>query len=155
MSDLSDLYQELILDHSRSPRNLRRPSNPTASAKGDNPLCGDKITVFLTLEGGRVADAAFEGRGCAISMASASLMTDAVKGKTVEEAEALFQKFQAMVTGKSGAGNHDGGEIDRLSALSGVQAYPMRVKCATLCWHTMSSALAHPGATVSTEKLEA
>jgi nitrogen fixation NifU-like protein len=152
MSELADLYQEIILDHSRSPRNLRRPPGHTASAKGDNPLCGDMVTVFLTLDGDRVADAAFEGRGCAISIASASLMTETVKGKTVEEAMAIFRRFQGMVTGKSGIEDRDGGEIDRLSALSGVQSYPMRVKCATMCWHTLSSALARPGADVTTEK---
>jgi nitrogen fixation NifU-like protein len=152
MSDLADLYQEIILDHSRSPRNQRRMPEPTSTAKGDNPLCGDRITIYLKLDDDKVVDVAFEGRGCAISLASASLMTETVKGKTVAEATALFRRFLDLVTGKGDEG--DGEDMERLSALSGVREYPMRVKCATLCWHTMASAMADTGGTVTTERPE-
>ena len=141
MSDLRDLYQEVILDHSRQPRNFRRPDQANREARGDNPLCGDKVTVFLTIEDGKVADVGFQGRGCAISMASASLMTDIIKGKTEAEARALFESFHDEMTGKSACHGAAAGELDKLTVLSGVREYPMRVKCATLSWHTLMAAL--------------
>ncbi len=152
MSDLRELYQEVILDHSRQPRNCRRPAEATCEARGDNPLCGDKVTVYVTLENGVVKDAAFQGRGCAISTASASLMTELVKGKTEGEAKRMFRRFHEMVTGKGDgveAAEEDG--FERLAVLSGVSEYPMRVKCATLCWHTLAAALRHQAAPVTTE----
>ena len=150
MSDLRDLYQEVILDHSRQPRNFRRPDHANREAKGDNPLCGDKVTVFLTVEDGKVTDVGFQGRGCAISTASASLMTEIIKGKTEEEARALFESFHDEMTGKSACHGAAAGELDKLTVLSGVREYPMRVKCATLSWHTLIAAL-DKTQTVSTE----
>jgi nitrogen fixation NifU-like protein len=151
MSDLRDLYQEVILDHNREPRNFGRPPHANCEARGDNPLCGDKVTVYLALEDGVVKDVGFEGRGCAISMASASLMTEMVKGKTAAEAQALFRRFQAAMTGQDEAVGGDE-DLDKLAVLSGVREYPMRVKCATLSWHTLAAAMANGnGATVSTE----
>ena len=150
MSDLRELYQEVILDHSRQPRNFRRPDHANREAKGDNPLCGDKVTVFLTIEDGKVTDVGFQGRGCAISMASASLMTEIVKGKTEAEARALFESFHDEMTGKSTCHGAAAGELDKLTVLSGVREYPMRVKCATLSWHTLMAAL-DKAQTVSTE----
>jgi len=150
MSDLRELYQEVILDHSRKPRNFRRPEHANREAKGDNPLCGDKVTVFLTIEDGRVGDVGFQGRGCAISTASASLMTEIIKGKTEEEARALFESFHDEMTGKSACHGAAAGELDKLTVLSGVREYPMRVKCATLSWHTLMAAL-NNAQTVSTE----
>lgn len=142
MSDLRELYQEVILDHSRKPRNFGKPAEVHHMAQGHNPLCGDRVTVYLDLDGeGRVKDVSFEGSGCAISMASASIMTEMLKGKTVAEAKALFDKFHGVVTGEeedlSGA---DGIDLDRLEALTGVREFPMRVKCATLAWHTFIAA---------------
>lgn len=149
MSDLRDLYQEVILDHNREPRNFCRPSDANREARGDNPLCGDKVTVYLTLEDGVVKDVGFQGRGCAISMASASLMTEMVKGKTAAEAQALFHRFQAAMTGSDEeVGSTE--DLDKLAVLSGVREYPMRVKCATLSWHTLAAAIENAG-TVSTE----
>jgi nitrogen fixation NifU-like protein len=150
MSDLRELYQEVILDHSRQPRNFRRPDHANREAKGDNPLCGDKVAVFLTIEDGKVADVGFQGRGCAISMASASLMTEIVKGKSEAEARALFESFHDEMTGKSACHGAAAGELDKLTVLSGVREYPMRVKCATLSWHTLMAAL-NKAQTVSTE----
>jgi nitrogen fixation NifU-like protein len=150
MSDLRELYQEVILDHSRQPRNFRRPDHANREAKGDNPLCGDKVTVFLTIEDGKVSDVGFQGRGCAISMASASLMTEIVKGKSEAEARALFESFHDEMTGKSACHGAAAGELDKLTVLSGVREYPMRVKCATLSWHTLMAAL-NKAQTVSTE----
>jgi nitrogen fixation NifU-like protein len=150
MSDLRELYQEVILDHSRQPRNFRRPEHANREAKGDNPLCGDKVAVFLTIEDGKVADVGFQGRGCAISMASASLMTEIVKGKSEAEARALFESFHDEMTGKSACHGAAAGELDKLTVLSGVREYPMRVKCATLSWHTLMAAL-DKAQTVSTE----
>lgn len=141
MSDLRELYQEVILDHSRQPRNFRKPGDANCAARGDNPLCGDKVTVFLTLRDGRVADIGFEGRGCAISMASASLMTEVIKGKTEAEVRALFERFHDEMIGKSLCHGAAAGELDKLTVLSGVREYPMRVKCATLSWHTLVAAL--------------
>jgi nitrogen fixation protein NifU and related proteins len=150
MSDLRELYQEVILDHSRQPRNFRRPDHANREAKGDNPLCGDKVAVFLTIEDGKVTDVGFQGRGCAISMASTSLMTEIVKGKTEAEARALFESFHDEMTGKSTCHGAAAGELDKLTVLSGVREYPMRVKCATLSWHTLMAAL-DKAQTVSTE----
>jgi nitrogen fixation NifU-like protein len=151
MSELRDLYQEVILDHNKRPRNFRRPEHPTHEARGDNPLCGDKVTVYLTVEDGVVKDVAFEGRGCAISTASASLMTEIVKGRRIEEARELFRRFHEMVTGTEPEGT-DAEDLDKLQVLSGVREYPMRVKCATLSWHTLAAALDGVAAPVSTEK---
>jgi nitrogen fixation NifU-like protein len=152
MSPLSDelrqLYQEVILDHYKRPRNFGPLAGADHSAEGYNPLCGDQVKVSVRLENGRVADAHFEGAGCAISTASASLMTDAVKGKTVEEAEELFQRFHGLVSGKGGAPDED--DLGKLEALAGVRDYPVRIKCATLAWHALRSAL-HGGEKVTTE----
>ena len=142
MSDLRELYQEVILDHSRKPRNFGKPAEVRHMAQGHNPLCGDRVTVYLDLDdSGRVTEVTFEGSGCAISMASASIMTEMLTGKTVTEAKTLFDKFHGAVTGEdedlSGA---DGVDLDRLEALTGVREFPMRVKCATLAWHTFIAA---------------
>jgi len=137
-SDLDELYQSVILDHNKSPRNFAALADATSHAEGRNPLCGDAYTVWLRMEGDRIADAAFQGVGCAISKASASLMTTAVKGKTAAEAEALFERFHEMLTG--GATDLTG-MPGGVKALSGVKAFPMRVKCATLSWHAMREAL--------------
>ena len=137
--DLRDLYQEIILDHGRNPRNFRHPPDCNRSAEGDNPLCGDQLTVYLKLDGaGTIQDAAFEGRGCAISMASASMMTEMVQGRSVAEARALFESFHRLVAGEDAA---EGQALDKLVALSGVRRFPMRVKCATLAWHAMAAAM--------------
>jgi len=144
MSDLRDLYQEVILDHGKRPRNFRHPADANREAKGDNPLCGDKVTIYLKLsDKGVIEDLAFEGRGCAISTASASLMTELLKGKTEAEANALFGAFHQMCT-QDEAPHVDKAledDFDRLQVMSGVRHYPMRVKCATLAWHTMKAAL--------------
>ncbi len=140
MSDLSDLYQEVILDHNRRPRNFRRIDQPSRKAEGYNPLCGDRITVFLSLDGDRIADVAFEGSGCAISKASASLMTDRLKGASVSEAEDLFARFHRMVTTPP---DREVEDLGKLSALAGVREFPVRVKCASLAWHTLKAALEH------------
>ncbi len=149
MIDLRELYQEVILDHNRRPRNKGRVPGATASAAGHNPLCGDNVTVTLKTVDGRVADIAFEGVGCAVSTASASLMTEAIKGKTVEEAEEIFRRFQKMVT-QIDEGHEDEGLGD-LNVLAGVRAYPVRIKCATLPWHTFHAALLGEEDAVSTE----
>ena len=146
MSDLRELYQEVIFDHNRNPRNFGRPADANRRAEGYNPLCGDKVTIYLKIENGRIAEAAFEGSGCAISTASASLMTEALKGKTEAEAERLFESFHGMV---AGTGAHD--ELGKLEVLSGVREFPARVKCATLAWHTLSAALKNTPEPVSTE----
>jgi nitrogen fixation NifU-like protein len=152
--DPRELYQDIILDHGRHPRNYRALAHPSHFAHGHNPLCGDRVTVFVELDGDRIKDVSFEGRGCAISTASASLMTEVLKGKTLAEAEALFKQFHASVTGEDGsapAGLED--EMERLAPLEGVRAYPARVKCATLAWHAFEAALKSGavGATVKTE----
>ena len=155
MMDLRDLYQDIILDHGRHPRNFRAIEHPSHFAQGHNPLCGDKVTVYLKLEGDRVADVSFEGRDCAISTASASLMTEILKGKTLAEAEALFKTFHAKVTGGDPPATPAGLEEDaeRLEPLTGVKTYPARVKCATLAWHAFEAAIKSGaiGATVKTE----
>jgi len=150
MSDLQALYQELIIDHSRRPHNFRVLENADCHAQGYNPLCGDKVTVFLKLDGGRISEITFQGSGCAISTASASLLTQAVKGKTRAEAEALFTKFHDLVTGK-GEVNGNRQELGKLAVFSGVSEFPVRVKCATLAWHTLRSALKGSEETVTTE----
>ncbi|MFC0384482.1 Fe-S cluster assembly sulfur transfer protein SufU [Muricoccus vinaceus] len=141
--DLRDLYQEVILDHGRKPRNFRRLEAPDLTARGDNPMCGDRMELFLGMDGERIADAAFQGKGCAISMASASLMTETVRGKTPEEARDMAARFREMAM--TGTCPDCGGameeEMDRLQALSGVHEFPSRVKCATLAWHTLNTAL--------------
>jgi nitrogen fixation NifU-like protein len=138
MSDLSDLYQEVILDHNRRPRNFRAIEEPTHHAEGFNPLCGDRLKLYLNVEGDRIVDLAFEGSGCAISKASASLMTDALKGRTVADARALFERFHQMVTTPPDAAVED---LGKLSVLAGVREFPVRVKCASLAWHTLKAAL--------------
>jgi nitrogen fixation protein NifU and related proteins len=147
VSDLDDLYQETILDHSKRPRNRVVLEKPTHSAEGYNPLCGDRVTVQLKMEGGRVAAAGFQGVGCAISTASASLMTDVIKGKTADEAERIFEKFHSLVTEDRPAAT----DLGKLAVFSGVREYPMRVKCATLAWHTLRAALRGEHQPVSTE----
>ena len=150
MEGLRELYQEVILDHSKTPRNFREIDNTEHQAKGYNPLCGDKVTVFVTVEDGRLQDVGFQGAGCAISTASASMMTESLKGKTLEEAEALFGQFHGLVTGKleSGDGTED---LGKLAVFAGVQQFPIRVKCATLAWHTLRAALDKTEEAVSTE----
>ena len=139
MSDLSELYQEVILDHNRRPRNFRTLDNATHSAEGYNPLCGDRVKVMVKVEDGVVTDVAFQGSGCAISKASASLMTEAVRGKPVDEVERMFTEFRDMTGGREGG--KTGSLPSKLSVLSGVRRFPMRVKCATLAWHALHKAL--------------
>jgi nitrogen fixation protein NifU and related proteins len=151
--DLRELYQEVILDHGKNPRNFRHPAEANHEAHGNNPLCGDRLTVYVKLGADQtIEDAAFEGRGCAISVASASMMTDIVKGKTIKEVEALFDDFHKMCTGTDADQALQGPEedLDKLRVLSGVRQYPMRVKCATLAWHTLNEAV-HGGKAASTE----
>ena len=147
MPDLHDLYQETIIDHSKRPRNKGALEQATHSADGYNPLCGDRVTVQLKIENGRVAAVGFQGVGCAISTASASLMTDAVKGKTAEEAEQTFEKFHDLLT----LDLPPASDLGKLTVFSGVREYPMRVKCATLAWHTLRAALRGAQQPVSTE----
>ena len=147
MSDLSELYQEVILDHNKRPRNFRIIEQPSHQAEGYNPLCGDRLNLFVTVENGLIADMAFQGSGCAISKASASLMTDALKGQTVEAAGALFERFHRMVTTPPDQSVEDMG---KLSVLAGVREFPVRVKCASLAWHTLKAALSREART-STE----
>ena len=149
MSDLRELYQEIIIDHNRNPRNHREIINPSCQARGFNPLCGDKLTVYLLINNGVIQDISFVGCGCAISQASASLMTDALQGKTVSDARHIFEDFHHMLT------NNDDDipliSVDKLAVLAGVRAFPARVKCATLAWHTLESALNKDDSMVSTE----
>ena len=146
--DLKELYRDVILDHNRHPRNFGRIEPADSRAEGHNPLCGDRLSVFVRMDGERVADIRFEGTGCAISTASASLMTEAVKGKDRTAIRALFDKMHALLTRPDAAPD---GTLGKLAALSGVQEFPARVKCASLCWHTLNAALEHGVATVSTE----
>lgn len=139
MTELSALYQDVILEHNRSPRNFRRMEDADRHAEGRNPLCGDQITVWLKLDGDLITDVSFHGSGCAISKASASLMTGAVKGKTRAEVDHLFDRFRGVVTGQGG--DAQGGELGKLAVFSGISAFPMRVKCATLPWHALKAAL--------------
>jgi nitrogen fixation NifU-like protein len=150
MSDLRELYQELIIDHSKRPRNFRVLETANRKSEGYNPLCGDKVTVFLELENDRLKNISFQGSGCAISTASASVMTESLKGKTLAEAEALFEVFHHLVTGKPPAAGKSP-ELGKLAVFSGVSEFPARVKCAILVWHTLRAALQGAGDTVSTE----
>jgi nitrogen fixation NifU-like protein len=150
MSDLSDLYQEVILDHNRRPRNFGTLPDATAVAQGYNPLCGDKLSLYLKVEGGRIAAVAFEGSGCAISKASASLMTDAVKGQPIAEVLALFDRIHEMLTAPIDQ-PIDESAVGKLAALAGVREFPVRVKCASLAWHTLKSALTGAKAPARTE----
>ena len=148
MSDLSDLYQEVILDHNRRPRNFRVLENATHQAEGYNPLCGDRLSLFLALDGDVITDVGFQGSGCAISKASASLMTDRLKGSSVAEARALFGRFHTMVTTPPDVEVED---LGKLSALAGVREFPVRIKCASLAWHTLKAALSDSHQPVKTE----
>lgn len=149
MADLRDLYQEVILDHNKRPHNFRAIEEADHMAIGHNPLCGDQLTVYLHMDGDRIVDVSFQGTGCAISKASASMMTDAVKGKTVEEAQKLFDRFHEMVTRDPGEPQEVDG-LGKLAVFAGVCEYPVRVKCASLAWHTLKAAV-DTGGTVSTE----
>ena len=140
MSELSELYQQVILDHNKKPRNFRKIESPTHTAEGHNPLCGDQLTIYLDLVNDEVKDVSFEGSGCAISKASASMMTQAVKGKSKEEAENLFKEFHSMVTGELNEETEEN-SLGNLKIFAGVREFPVRVKCATLAWHTLHAAL--------------
>lgn len=150
MSDLRELYQEVILDHSKRPRNFQKLEGANRKAEGYNPLCGDQITVYLRVEDDVIRDISFQGSGCAISKASASMMTTALKGKTKAEAESLFKAFHQMVTSDPSA-PFDSPELGKLAVFSGVHEFPVRVKCATLAWHTLHAALSGMGEAVTTE----
>jgi nitrogen fixation NifU-like protein len=149
MADLRDLYQEVILDHAKAPRNFHALGAADRKAEGYNPLCGDRCTVFLAMQGDVIQDIAFQGSGCAISRASASMMTQSLKGKTANEAEELFQSFHRMVTNNGGKTTHL--EMGKLAIFAGVSEFPARVKCATLPWHTLKAALHGDGEPVTTE----
>jgi len=150
MSDLNDLYREVILDHSKKPRNFRKLENANHQAVGHNPLCGDRVVVYLQVENDVIKDISFQGAGCAISTASASMMTESLKGKSAAEAEALFERFHDLVTGQPGT-TSEAPSLGKLSIFAGVQKYPVRVKCATLSWHTLRAALENKEEAVSTE----
>lgn len=151
MSDLRDLYQEVILDHNRNPRNFGKLEGANRSAEGYNPLCGDQMTLYLQVDDdGVIRDAAFEGNGCAISKSSSSLMTSEIKGKTVQDAETMFQRFHKMLTEDSDF-EEDLETIGKLAVFAGVKEYPVRVKCATLSWHTLKGALENKQEPVTTE----
>ncbi|HVR70914.1 MAG TPA: SUF system NifU family Fe-S cluster assembly protein [Vicinamibacteria bacterium] len=155
MSELRELYQELILDHTKKPRNFGELPGANRQAEGYNPLCGDRATVFLKLEGDRVADVRFQGAGCSISTASASMMTESVKGKTRGDVEALFDRFHRLITGDPArAALNAAPELGKLAVFSGVCEFPVRVKCAALAWHTLRAALAGEDRPVSTEVSE-
>jgi nitrogen fixation NifU-like protein len=149
MARLNALYQDLILDHNRAPQNYRPMDNANRRVEGNNPLCGDRLTVWLRMEDDVIADVTFQGLGCAISMASASLMTSAVKGKTRAEAKALFERFLGMITGS--VEQQEAESLGKLAVFSGVSEFPIKVKCASLSWHAMKTALDQPDAVVSTE----
>jgi nitrogen fixation protein NifU and related proteins len=150
MNGLGELYQQLIIDHNRHPRNFGPLENASQTASGDNPLCGDRITLYVRMENDVIADIRFEGSGCAISQASASLMTTAVRGKKAAEALEMFRAFHAMVAGPQDT-PADARRLGKLAAFAGVRAFPARVKCANLPWHTLRAALKHNGQSVSTE----
>ena len=155
--DLKELYQEIILDHGKNPRNLRKTENFNKDAKGHNPLCGDKVHVYLKLdEDKKVQDISFEGQGCAISMASASIMTDLVKGKEEQEVKEIVKDFLEMIREKDKLNNKilEENEKTKLMCLSGVKKYPMRVKCATLSWHTLTSAIDNTQEEINSEKFD-
>lgn len=147
MSDLRDLYQEVIFDHNRNPRNSHPMADASHRANGSNPLCGDQITVYVKVKGDVIEDVSFEAHGCAISTASASLMTQVLKGNSITEVEAMFDDFHKMATGEAAAT----ARLGKLAVLEGVREYPARVKCATLAWHTLHAAIEHSGETVTTE----
>ncbi len=151
MSELMDLYQEVILDHNRQPRNFGPLPDAEHIAEGFNPLCGDRLKLYLTMAGDRVAEVRFEGTGCAISTASASLMTETIKGKTVAQVEDLFRGFHELLTGDPSLKARAGEELGKLVVFEGVRQYPVRVKCATLAWHTLKAAFKDATKTVSTE----
>ncbi len=150
MYDLRDLYQEIVVDHSRRPRNFGELEEANRRAEGFNPLCGDQLTIYLKVSDSVVTDVKFVGTGCAISKASASMMTEEIKGKTLEDIESIFESFRHMVTRKPGE-DFDSGDLGDLEILSGVSAYPARIKCATLSWHAMQAALSDKREAVSTE----
>lgn len=149
MFDLKDLYQEVIVDHNRSPRNFGALDDADRTIEGYNPLCGDKLNLYIKFDGERISDVKFDGSGCAISVASASLMTEALKGKTRADAEHIFNDFHELLTARDMPA--DVGKLDKLAALAGVRDYPTRIKCATLCWHTLHSALEGKDEPVTTE----
>lgn len=149
MSDLRELYQELIVDHGRHPRHFKKLPNANCVQEGYNPLCGDRLTLYLSIENDRVIDVSFEGAGCAVSIASASLMTEALKNKTLSEVQLLFDAFHTLVTTGTDASQET--LLGKLSVLAGVREFPMRVKCATLAWHTAIAAIRHDTHPVSTE----
>jgi len=151
MSELRELYQQVILDHNRKPRNFRVLEGANRTAEGYNPLCGDQITLYLNVEDGVIKDAAFQGKGCAISKASASLMTAGVIGKRVDEADTLFQRVHAMLTSDSSHGDSTSDGVGKLAVFSNVREFPSRIKCAVLPWHTLRAALSGAAAPVSTE----
>jgi len=150
LDQIRDLYQEVVFDHNRNPRNFRVMEDANRKIEGFNPLCGDRITLYAKVIDGNIEDVSFQGSGCAISTASASLMTEIVKGQTEQEAEHLFELFHRITTGKNGD-DVNLEELGKLAVLAGVRAYPARVKCATLAWHSLQSALKNDGETVSTE----
>jgi len=149
MAELSDLYQEVILEHAKAPRNFRVLATPTGTAEGYNPLCGDRCSVNISMRGEVIEDVAFQGSGCAISRASASMMTQALKGKTLQEADSLFRSFHRMVTGQRN--DADKSELGKLKVFGGISEFPTRVKCATLAWHTLQAALHGDREPVTTE----
>jgi len=149
MSEIRELYQALIIDHGRHPRNFKKIENANRVKEGFNPLCGDRLTVYLSVEDNKIVDISFEGAGCAISMASASLMTEALKGKTIDQAHALFKDFHQIVTGSEGEASLE--KLGKLAVLQGVAEYPSRVKCATLAWHTLIAAADNINKKISTE----
>jgi nitrogen fixation NifU-like protein len=147
--DLKDLYRDVIVDHNRNPRNFGKLEPADAKADGHNPLCGDRLTIYANLEGERIQQVKFEGSGCAISVASASLLTEAVRGKSVSEFEQLFEQVHSLLTDHEST--VDAASLGKLAALSGVREFPARVKCASLCWHTLRAALQHADKPVTTE----
>ena len=149
MFDVKDLYQEVIVDHNRNPRNFGKLDPADKTLEGFNPLCGDRLTLYLNMDGERISEVGFDGHGCAISMASASLMTEGVKGKSMSEAGAIFNNFHKLLTDSSAALELE--RMGKLAVLAGVRDYPSRVKCATLCWHTLKALLDGAGEPVSTE----
>ena len=149
-NELRELYQQVILDHNKSPRNFRKLETANHHAEGYNPLCGDRIDIYIKLDNDKIADISFQGSGCAISKASASLMSTMVKGKTIEEAGKLFEKFHHLITGKLNE-EVDTEDVGKLAVFAGVREFPSRVKCASLAWHTLNSALKEENKTVTTE----
>ncbi len=148
MEDLRELYQEVILDHNKNPKNFRKLESASHTSEGYNPLCGDRINLYLQIENDHIKDISFEGSGCAISKASSSVMTDELKGKSLAEAKELFKKFQGIITGKT---ETDFTGLDKLSVFAGVREFPVRVKCAALAWHTMLEAIENGTEKISTE----